>query len=354
MRVLMLTRRVDRADPRAGFTHRWIEALASHPRVDGVDVICLEMGEHRLPGNVTVASMGKERGYSRLRELAEFRRAILPAIRRADVVFVHMIPRYAIIAAPWARRFRVPVVLWYAHRQVHPELRLAHALASRIVTASPESFTLPSDKLTVIGHGIDMASFAPAPDPAADPLILAVGRLSAIKNYETLIEALAQLRERPGFEDARLAIAGGTTPEAPDYDARLRTLAERLGVAAHVDLPGAVPPGDIPALYHQAAVTANLAPTGGLDKVVIESLASGVPAVVHNRTFLPVLGSDADLLWCETLDAACVADRLAAVLSLPPAERAALGARLAARVREAYALEAFIDRLVGVFEDVTR
>jgi len=354
VRVLMLTRRIDRDDPRAGFAHRWVEALARHPRIEGVDVICLEMGEHALPPNVTVASMGKERGYGRLREMVEFARAINRVIRRTDVIFGHMIPRYVVVAAPWALLFRVPVVLWYTHRQVHLELRLAHALAQRVVTASPESFTLPSDKVTVIGHGIDMASFTPGPAPAAERLILAVGRLSAIKNYEVLIEALARLRARPGFEDVRLAIAGGTTPEAPGYDARLRALAERLGVAEHVTLLGAVPHADVPGLYRQAAVSANLAPTGGLDKVVIESLASGVPAVVYNRTFLPVLGDDARLLWCEDLTPACVADRLADVLGCEPEERAALGARLAARVREAYALEAFIDRLVGVFEDVTR
>src|SRR5690606_12909793 len=101
VRVLMLTRRIDRDDPRAGFAHRWVEALARYPRVEGVDVICLEMGEHALPPNVTVASMGKERGYGRLREMVEFARAINRVIRRTDVIFGHMIPRYVVVAAPW-------------------------------------------------------------------------------------------------------------------------------------------------------------------------------------------------------------------------------------------------------------
>ncbi len=84
------------------------------------------------------------------------------------------------------------------------------------------------------------------------------------------------------------------------------------GVADRVDLLGPVPPADMPALYRSAAVTANLCPTGGLDKAVVESLASGVPTVVHNRAFLPLLGEDASALWVEDLGPERVEERVAA------------------------------------------
>jgi glycosyltransferase involved in cell wall biosynthesis len=353
MRVLMLTRRVDRDDARAGFVHTWIERLAGHPRVECVHVICLESGVYELPDSVSVASMGKERGYGRLRELLEFQKAIAPAIGQVDVVFGHMIPRYVIVAAPWALLHRVPVVLWYTHRSVTPELRLAHALARRVVTASPESFRLPSRKVQVIGHGIDMARFALADRVAGERLVVGVGRLSPVKHYDVLIRAVALLAARPGFEDVRLAIAGGATDEDASYAAGLRALIAQVGAADRVDLLGALPPAGIPDLFRRAAVSANLCPTGGADKVVLESMACGVPVVVHNATFLPLLAEDAGMLWSGDLDPERVADRLAAVLALPGDERAALGARLAARVRADYDLDALIDRLVGVFEAVT-
>lgn len=356
MRLLMITRRVDREDARTGFVHTWIERLAAHPAVERVHVICLERGKDDLPANVTVASMGKERGYGRAMRLAAFRRAMRPAVEDADVIFAHMSPRYALVAAPWALRFGLPLVLWYTHRHVGLELRLAHLLVDRVVTASPESFTLPSHKVTVVGHGIDMAAFRPAkPSPGTGGLgrlVAAVGRLSPIKHYDTLIEAAALLADRPGCEDVHFAIAGSVTEEHPDYADALHALVRERGLEMRVAFLGPVPHDEIPDIYRDAALTVDLCPTGGLDKVVIESLASGTPAVVHNATFLPILDDTAGQLYVPELDPALVADRLAALLSLPAQERAALGRRLATCVRAEYSLDALVERLVAVFAEV--
>jgi len=352
----MLTRRVDQDDSRAGFAHTWIARLASHPRVQWLDVICLEQGVIRLPENVSVASMGKEHGFSRPRQLWQFERLLGRAIPHASVVFGHMIPRYTLIAAPWARLRGLPLVQWYVHRQVTLELRLAHALVDRVVTASPESFTLPSRKVTVLGHGIDMELFQPDPPHqrgANEELIVAVGRLSPIKHYETLIDALAMLAQRPGFEGVRVEIAGGITKEHGEaYAQSLRERVEARGLSGRVVFLGPIPYRDVPALNRRAALAVNLCPTGGVDKAVLEGMACGIPVIVRNRTFLPLLGDDAPLLWTDDDSPATLADHLAAVLSLPPRERAALGERLHQRVRRDYDLGSLIDRLVGVFEEV--
>lgn len=354
MHVLMLTRRVDQADWLAGFTHTWIERLAR--QVDFVDVICLELGTHDLPKNVRVQSMGKEQGYGRLRELWEFRQAIKSIIRDVDVIFGHMIPRYTLVAAPWAIMHRIPIVQWYTHRQITVELRLVHALVKSIVTASPESFSLPSDKVIVLGHGIDMERFAPSPDRSAgERLILAVGRLSPIKHYEVLIKAFGRLIERPGYEDVRVAIAGGLTPNhGQDYADQLRALANDCSVGDRVDFMGPVPYREIHKLFQQAALTINLCPTGGADKAVLESMATGVPSLVHNQTFLPLLAEDSQSLWCKSLAPDQIADQLAELLSQPAEQRETLGLRLRERVRADYNLNGLIERLVGVFEEAMR
>ena len=59
MKLLIITQKVDINDPVLGFFHRWLEEFAKH--YEFVTVICLEKGEHRLPENVKVLSLGKEK-----------------------------------------------------------------------------------------------------------------------------------------------------------------------------------------------------------------------------------------------------------------------------------------------------
>ncbi len=345
LRVLMLTQRVDKDDWVTGFTHGWVRALAG--RVRQLDVICLARGVADLPPNVTLHSMGKEKGYGRLRELIAFQRAIASVIYQVDVVFGHMIPRYMLVAAPWAIAARVPMVQWYTHRQITAELRIVHRLVRRVVTASPESFRLPSGKVVILGHGIDTDQFRPATQPPRERLIVGVGRLSPIKHYETFIEA-ASLMEEAHFE-----IAGGTTPETGEsYAQKLRQQAHELGIVDRLRFLGIVPHQEVPALYQRARAAVNLCPTGGLDKAVLEGMACGVPVVARNRTFGPIFGEDADLLLCDALDARELAVQLERVLALPDSEWLAMGARLRARVMAEHDMNGLIDRLVAVLEDV--
>src|SRR5439155_481899 len=118
MRVLMLTQKLDASDPLLAFTLGWVRTLAA--RVDHLHVLCLEIQPvtEPLPGNVTVWSMDKERGASRVQELRAFYRVLLRVIGDVDVVFCHMIPRFAILAAPFAMLHRKPLILWYVHRQI--------------------------------------------------------------------------------------------------------------------------------------------------------------------------------------------------------------------------------------------
>jgi glycosyltransferase involved in cell wall biosynthesis len=344
LRVLMLTQRVDKNDWVTGFTHSWVRALAG--RVRHLHVICLARGEADVPPNVTLHSMGKEKGYGRLRELVAFQQAIATIIRQVDVVFGHMIPRYTLAAAPWALAARVPMVQWYTHRQVTLELRMAHRLVRRVVTASPESFQLPSDKVVVLGHGIDTSQFCPSERPPDGRLVVGVGRLAPIKGYEALIEAASLMA------DARLEIAGGTTPEmGEDYAQQLQQLAQDVGAADRLRFLGIVPHQEMPALYQRARAAVNLCPTGGVDKAVLEGMACGVPTVARNRTFEAIFGEDADLLLCDSLDARELAGRLGRVLSLPDEEWLAMGARLRARVLADHDLNGLMDRLVAVLEE---
>lgn len=108
--------------------------------------------------------------------------------------------------------------------------------------------------------------------PGAPPVVLGAGRLSAQKNFSSLIEAFAELRKK---RPVRLMILGdGKKAQARES---LRALARELGVAGDVALPGAVA-NPLPFMT-RASVFALSSAWEGLPGVLIEALACGCPVV---------------------------------------------------------------------------
>ena len=349
MRILMLTQKIDRDDDMLGFTHDWAEALAA--RVERLDVLALEVGRHSLPANVHVRSMGKGDGASRPRLLAGFYRGLLGSIRDVDVIFVHMIPLYVVLAAPLAALYRRPITLWYTHRNRGVLLRVAARLTRHIATAHPSTFPLPDPKVRALGHGIKLASYQPSAElPPDPPVIVSLSRLSPIKRHETLIKAAALLRDRHGDPPARFVIAGGRPGDNPsDYENSLRAEIQRLRLEGYVSLWGAIPADGVAAVFRDASVALNASPPGLFDKAALESMLCAVPTIVANPAFDDLLGDHVDLLRLPSGDdAAGLAARLATLLAMTPEARHAIGLEVRARVAAGHSLATLMDRLVAL------
>src|SRR4051812_2194284 len=199
MRLLMITPKVDPSDDLFGHINAWASALAQ--RVERLYVVALWPGRPRLPSNVRFATLGKaehEGGaggpLDRARWLVRLQQIVARLSLRGeiDAVLAHMGPVFAVAAAPVARLSGLPTFLWYAHGHVSPMLRLAHALVDGVGTSTSEGFRIDSPKVTITGQGIDLARFRPANAPPASERLLSVGRFSPVKDYETLLDALAQ------------------------------------------------------------------------------------------------------------------------------------------------------------------
>ena len=351
MRVLLITQEIDENSALLGVTLTWIRHLA--PKVDHVAVLALSVGAANLPANVSLYSMGKERSANKLFLLKNFYRHLWGLLRRreVDVVFVHMVPRYAILAAPLARLFRVPIVLWNAHGTVSRYLRIAHNLVAAVVTASPESFRINSPKRIVTGHGIDADYFTAAeqePTATADgrrlqtcatdaathsrrlqtcatdaatdgdialasagsKVLLTVGRLSRSKDYGTIIQALDLLRSRSPDLDVCLRIIG--TPFYADdraYLTELEGLVRELALEAQVTFVGKVPNRLMVDEYRRCDVLINASHTGSIDKVVLEAMACEKPALTCNESFAPVLANHEGMLMFAPSSPAELAER---------------------------------------------
>jgi glycosyltransferase involved in cell wall biosynthesis len=352
VKVLMITQKVDLDDDVLGFTHTWVNKLAE--RVTWLHVLALSVGRHRLRENVALYSMGKERGAGRLRRFVNFTRVVAPLVlrRQVDVVFVHMVPLYVILVTPWAKLVRVLMVLWYTHKSVTWQLKLAHWLVDRVVIASAESFRLPRDKVVVVGHGIDTEVFKPAegPRPQRPFTVLSVGRISPIKGYETLIEAADILVNQREWRGGRFVVVGDVgTPTQVTYREQLLAEVQKRGLAGRFAFVGAVPHSEVVTYYQQADLFVNLSHTDSLDKAVLEAMACGVVSLTSNPAFEPLLGTLAPRRTFAVKDARDLAGRIEQLAQLSGSRRITLGKHLRAIVVQQHSVQRLMDQLVEVW-----
>ncbi|HZO97880.1 MAG TPA: glycosyltransferase family 4 protein [Gaiellaceae bacterium] len=324
MRLVVVTQRVDPEHPVLAATVPKLHALAR--RFEEVAVLAASAVPGALPGNCRVVAYGADSRLARGRLYAAALNRELA--RRPAAVLVHMVPLLAVLAAPLARPRRVPILLWFTHWRRSRTLVLAERVASRVLTVDRRSFPLESGKVAAIGHGIDLERFACGRrEPAARLRVVALGRTSPAKGYETIVRAAA-------LADVDLELRGPSlTAEERAERARL----EALG--ARVEEP--VPYAGVPALLLRKDVLVNNMREGALDKVVYEAAATCMPVLASNSGFEDVLPPELRF-GREDPD-----DLAAKLRRLREADRNAIGIGLRAAVAERHSVEHWADGVVA-------
>lgn len=349
MRLLLFNLATDADDPVLGFTGGWIRTLAM--RLERIYVITMRVGRVEVPENVLVYSVGKEKGYSEPRRAVEFYRHLCHILREddIDVCFSHMIPIFTVLAAPVLRARNIPIITWYAHRQVTTILKLAHHLSHLMVSINRSSYPYRHDKLLTLGQGIDTNLFSPDGTEALDPpLLLSVGRISPIKDLLTLIEAVHLLRRR-GY-DIRCGLVGDAPERDRAYAQRVYTRLKQFGLERTVECVGPVSNTKVVHWYRRCFAHINLCPTGALDKAALEAMACGRLSLVANEGFRDTLGQWADWLLFRHGNPTDLAQKVERLLQMSHSERQAMAAGLRQSVVEQHGLARLADRLVEIFE----
>lgn len=314
-RLLICTQAVDLDDPILSFSHRWIEEFAK--RASHVHVICLKEGRYNLPENVTVHSLGKETAPSRIKYLVRFYHFIFSLRNEYTAVFVHMSSEYAVLGGiPW-RLMKKRIVLWYTHRQVNWKQRVALFFSHAVTTAAPESFRIKSKKVHAIGHGIDTSRFAALALPQVDaqaPRIVAVGRITPIKNLDIAIHVIAKL-VKDGLPATLDLIGEPVTEEDKSYKRELEEIIRTEHISERVTFRGAVSNERMHTVYGEYDLSINLCPTGGIDKAVLESMAAGLPVLVANSAFHEYFNVYASALMCAYRDVDDTAHKIRSLFS---------------------------------------
>lgn len=289
MKLLIITRKIDEHDSRAGFFHRWVEEFSKVTEVTKLTVLCLNKGKYNLPKNITVRSMGKEKGYCKPRLVIKFFKEIIALEDEYDTVFVHMAPLWSVLGSLPFKLSGKKVYLWYTHRAKSLMLRLASLFVKAIFTASKESFSLRhTSKVHIVGHGIDSNLFT-ANGSKRDNKILVVGRLTRIKNIETILNSVALARKK--ISNLKVEFVGDfVTPDDDIYKKEIDKLVKTLDAKSWSYFTPGVNQETLVKKYCSSKLSINACPTGGLDKVVLESILCHTPVIVSNTAFKNVFG----------------------------------------------------------------
>ncbi len=212
----------------------------------------------------------------------------------------------------------------------------------------------PAEKIELFYHGLDFSRFAPpqAPRPARDGtgepvVLLSVGRAVEKKGYDDLLRALARL---PGDLNWRFVHIGGGP-----LGRNLKKTAQRLGIGGRIDWRGAQPQAGVVAAYREAdlfVLASRVAANGdrdGLPNVLMEAQSQHLACLATEVSAIPELIEDGNTgRLVPPGDADALARALEALIR-DPAARQRLGAAGAERVREAFSMDAGIDRLAEKF-----
>lgn len=180
--------------------------------------------------------------------------------RRSGKIKARLAPFLAHLLYPWADAI----------------VAVSHGVAEDLAKTA----SLPINTIeTIYNPVINPDMFAAAQQPVDHPwfkedipIILGVGKLEAQKDFPTLIQAFAKVRQQTA---ARLMILGWG-PDRPELEA----LIQELDLQEYVDLPGYV---QNPYAYMaRAAVFALSSAWEGLPTVLIEAMALNIPVVSTN------------------------------------------------------------------------
>jgi glycosyltransferase involved in cell wall biosynthesis len=197
--------------------------------------------------------------------------------------------------------------------------------ANVLIATSPQEVEelvaggLARDKIVLRPNGVAAPLLWPAPGlfrarlgiPSDAFLILFLGRFSAKKNPNLLLEAFARLPAILGGKQMHLVFAG---PDDGAMQARLTQNAATLGVSARVHFPGPAFGDEKWAAYRDASVFVLPSQNENFGNTAAEAVAAGTPVVVTAQCGIaPLLENRAGLLVEQ--NAAEIAAAISLILS---------------------------------------
>lgn len=213
----------------------------------------------------------------------------------------------------------------------------------------------------VVVGGVDVTTFRPCAEkgairealglPRSAFLILSARLLWPLYNIDVIVAALPYVRrDQP---DAILAILAHSAGRFAEYAAEIRRRVALAGLADAVFMLPAVEHGQVARYFAAADCTISIPDTDGTPMSVLESLASGTPAIVHD---LPqydreLFAHEDTVLRVPLRDPRALAEGILR-LAREPALRSALARRGRELVEKRASYEGEMQRLEQLYRDL--
>jgi len=345
MKLLICTQKVDRQDSVLGFFHEWIAEFSK--QCDNILVICLEKGEYGLPDNVEVLSLGKENGLSRLKYIYRFYKFIWNYKSSYDKVFVHMNQEYVLLGGLFWKILNKSIYFWRNHPKGSFLTDLAIFFATKSFCTSRFSYTAKFRKNTLMPAGININYFKKlqAQGEKGGMHLLYLGRISPIKDLETLIKAFAVIRKKN--KEIFLTIVGGVGQEKDKpYLDKIKHLINNFHLQDRINFFGAVTPKEVLGFYNNDDIYINLTKSGSLDKTTLEAMSCGKLILVCNKSYFDILPKYlSDILIFREGDADDLAHKILALSDMDMYRKNAIKNELRKIVIQTHSLDLLTKKL---------
>jgi glycosyltransferase involved in cell wall biosynthesis len=286
MKLLVFTQKIDRNDSVLGFFHNWLSEFAR--KSEFITVICLEVGEVNLPKNVSVYSLGKEKGESRFVYIKNLYRYLYLIRGSYDGVFVHMNQEYVLLAGVYWKVKKIPVYLWRNHPMGNIFTRLAVLLTTKVFCTSKSAFVARFNKSTIMPVGNDSSLFASIAGVVRKKhSVLMLGRIAPIKHIELALEAINHL-VLSGAQ-ITLTIIGSSIARDIGYYNSLKKYVFDNKLSSFVFFLPEEPFNKHPEIFSSYEISLNLTDSGSFDKTILGGTSCGAMPLVSNLSLKGLL-----------------------------------------------------------------
>jgi len=143
-----------------------------------------------------------------------------------------------------------------------------------------ERIGIPEDKLFTLHLGVDPADYEPVPATEKPRNIGFISRMCEDNGLEILVEAFIELKKKPGFEDVKLVITGGSTGDDKLFLKRIRQRIMSAELEQQVDFHEDFEEEGRREFFRKVSVVSVPVLKGeAFGLYLLESLASGTPVV---------------------------------------------------------------------------